>query len=81
MLFFYEDDIPDCKQAHKMVGTKYIDRPIPTISLHDFDNRIDAIMSELVDAAENHGFFTIIDLVSSRESVDGIFNQSARFSN
>ena len=62
-----------------MAVTKYIDRPVPTISLHDFESRIDEITSELVEAAEYHGFFTIIDHGISRESVDDIFNQSARF--
>lgn len=59
--------------------TKYIDRPIPTISLRDFDNRVDAITKELVDAAENAGFFCVVDHGISRESVDRIFDQSARF--
>lgn len=59
--------------------TKYIDRPIPTVSLRDFDSRVDAITKELVDAAENAGFFCVVDHGISRESVDRMFIQSARF--
>jgi len=64
-----------------MAPTKYVDRPVPTISLRDFDARIDVITQELVDAAENHGFFCIMDHGITRDAVDGIFNQSARFFN
>ncbi|KAI4631741.1 uncharacterized protein J4E87_002447 [Alternaria ethzedia] len=64
-----------------MAPTKYVDRPVPTISLRDFDARIDVITQELVDAAENHGFFCIVDHGITRDAVDGIFNQSARFFN
>ncbi len=64
-----------------MAPTIYVDRPIPTISLRDFDNRIDAITKELVNAAENIGFFCVVDHGISRESVDQMFDQSARFFN
>ena len=66
-------------KAHAMTPTKYVERPIPTISLKKFDDRIDAITKELVDAAENVGFFCVVDHGISRESVDRIFDQSARF--
>jgi isopenicillin N synthase-like dioxygenase len=62
-----------------MAPTKYVDRAVPTISLADFDNRIDAITKELVGAAENDGFFCVVDHDISRESIDQIFDQSARF--
>ena len=62
-----------------MAPTKYVDRPVPTISLKDFDHRIGDITRELVDAAENVGFFCIVDHGISREAVDRIFDQSARF--
>jgi isopenicillin N synthase-like dioxygenase len=62
-----------------MAPTKYIDRSVPTISLANFDNRIDAITKDLVDAAENVGFFCVVDHGISRESVDQIFDQSTRF--
>ena len=64
-----------------MAPTKYVDRPVPSISLHDFELRIDEITSDLVDAAENHGFFCIINHGISRESVECIFGQSAPFFN
>ncbi|KNG47731.1 DNA cross-link repair protein pso2/snm1 [Stemphylium lycopersici] len=62
-----------------MAPTKYVNRPVPTISLRDFDSRVDEITQQLVDAAENHGFFCIVDHGISRESIDGIFDQSSRF--
>jgi isopenicillin N synthase-like dioxygenase len=62
-----------------MTPTKYVNRPVPVISLRDFDSRIDDITKGLVDAAENHGFFCIVDHGISRGSVDDIFDQSARF--
>lgn len=68
-------------KALAMAPTKYVDRPIPTISLRDFDSRVSDITKELVDAAENVGFFTIIDHGISHSSVDRIFDQSARFFN
>ena len=62
-----------------MAPTKYVERPVPTISLRDFNSRVNEITQELVDAAENHGFFCIVDHGISRESIDGIFDQSSRF--
>jgi isopenicillin N synthase-like dioxygenase len=62
-----------------MARTKYLDRPIPTISLRDYDSRKDEITKELVDAAENEGFFCIIDHGISRETVNAMFENSARF--
>lgn len=64
-----------------MAPTNYIDRPIPTISLRDFESRIDQVTKELIDAAENHGFFCIVDHGISPETIDHIFDQSARFFN
>ncbi|ORY09570.1 hypothetical protein BCR34DRAFT_602701 [Clohesyomyces aquaticus] len=62
-----------------MAPTKYVDRPVPNISLRDFESRVDEITTELVDAAENVGFFCIVDHGISRPTVDRIFDQSARF--
>ena len=62
-----------------MGPTKYLDRPIPTISLANFDSRINEITQELVTAAEHEGFFCIVDHGISAEEVDAIFEQSARF--
>jgi isopenicillin N synthase-like dioxygenase len=68
-------------KALAMAPTKYVDRPVPTVSLHDFDSRVDEITLQLVDAAENVGFFCIVDHGISRSAVDRIFDQSARFFN
>ena len=64
-----------------MAPTKYVDRPIPTISLRDFPTRINEITQQLVDAAENIGFFCVVDHDISRSTIDRIFEQSARFFN
>ena len=69
---------PDLK-ALAMAPTKYVNRRVPTISLRDFDSRVDEITSQLVDAAEHVGFFCIVDHGISRLTVDRIFDQSARF--
>jgi isopenicillin N synthase-like dioxygenase len=63
----------------QMAPTKYADREIPTISLRNFDSRIDDITKELIDASENDGFFCIADHGISPEVVDNMFNNSARF--
>ena len=62
-----------------VAATKYLDRPIPTISLANFDSRIDDITAQLISAAENEGFFCVVDHSIPREQVDEIFNESARF--
>ncbi|KAF2732399.1 oxidoreductase domain-containing protein [Polyplosphaeria fusca] len=64
-----------------MAPTKYVDRVVPTISLRDFNSRVDDITRELVNAAENVGFFCIVDHGISRATIDRIFDQSARFFN
>jgi isopenicillin N synthase-like dioxygenase len=64
-----------------MAPTKYLDRPIPTVSLHDFESRIEEITAELVDAAENVGFFSIINHGIARSEVDNMFDNAACFFN
>lgn len=59
--------------------TQYIDRPIPQISLRDFDARIDSITKELIDAAENVGFFTLIDHGLSADEIEAMFANSKSF--
>ncbi|KJZ77263.1 hypothetical protein HIM_03584 [Hirsutella minnesotensis 3608] len=59
--------------------TKYVDRPIPQISLADFDKRKDEITRQLCEAAENVGFFAIIDHGISREELDAAFSLSKSF--
>jgi isopenicillin N synthase-like dioxygenase len=62
-----------------MSQTQYVERPIPQISLADFDNRIDTITAELIDAAKNVGFFTLIDHGISKEDIESIFSKSKSF--
>ncbi|KAJ5547680.1 hypothetical protein N7513_004914 [Penicillium frequentans] len=62
-----------------MAQTRYVDRPIPQISLKDFDNRINEITTELISAAENVGFFTLIDHGFSKEDIESIFMTSKSF--
>lgn len=64
-----------------MNRTKYLDRAIPSISLRDFDSRIEEITTQLVSAAENEGFFCIVDHGISREQIDTMFDTSASFFN
>lgn len=62
-----------------MTATKYLDRVIPQISLANFESRIDEITLELVNAAENIGFFSIIEHGIRSEVVQTMFEDSARF--
>ncbi|KAF1991608.1 Clavaminate synthase-like protein [Aulographum hederae CBS 113979] len=59
--------------------TKYVDRQIPAISLHDFPNRIDSITAALVHAAENVGFFSIVNHGIGTADIDAMFATSASF--
>lgn len=59
--------------------TRYAERCIPQISLRDFDARIDNITNELIDAAENVGFFTIVDHGLLAEEIEEMFLNSQRF--
>lgn len=60
-------------------STRYVDRVIPTVSLANYESRIDEITAELVSAAEHVGFFSIIDHGITPAEIDNIFAQSARF--
>ncbi|KAJ5151317.1 uncharacterized protein N7482_010569 [Penicillium canariense] len=62
-----------------MAQTRYVDRVIPQISLSDFESRIDKITAELIDAAENVGFFTLVDHGISKEDIEAIFMTSKSF--
>ncbi|KAK0192298.1 Clavaminate synthase-like protein [Armillaria mellea] len=55
-------------------------RPVPYISLRDFDHRKDEIAKELIDAAENVGFFVLVDQESpSKKDISDMFELSARY--
>lgn len=62
-----------------MDPTKYADRAIPKISLHDFEARIDAITAALVRAAETDGFFVIVNHGIPASAVEAQFAASQRF--
>lgn len=62
-----------------MGATKYADRSIPRISLKDFESRIDEITSQLVQAAETDGFFSLTDTEISIPEIDAIFKTSESF--
>lgn len=52
-------------------------RPIPKISLRDWENRRAEIMSEIVSAAENVGFFVVVDQESpGPQDIEAMFQLS-----
>jgi hypothetical protein len=55
-----------------MAPTKYADRSIPKISLHDFESRVDEITAQLVHAAETDGFFGLINHGISEEEIENV---------
>lgn len=59
--------------------TKYFNRTIPKISLHDFPSRIDDITAQLVQAAETDGFFALTKHSISPAEIDAQFAASASF--
>ncbi|KAF4125818.1 Isopenicillin N synthase [Geosmithia morbida] len=61
------------------MATKYEDRPIPQISLANFESRVDEITEQLVTAAEQVGFFAIVDHGVTTEQIDSMFAMSERF--
>ncbi|GAA5940076.1 hypothetical protein JCM3775_003271 [Rhodotorula graminis] len=52
---------------------------VPQISLRDFDERRDEIRQQLMDAASNVGFFTLVDHPIPLERVDAAFALADRF--
>ncbi|OKL59462.1 hypothetical protein UA08_05318 [Talaromyces atroroseus] len=54
-------------------------RPIPAISMRDFENRKEEIGRKLVDAAEKIGFFTLVDHVLSVEEIEKQFAVSQKY--
>ncbi|QSZ37884.1 hypothetical protein DSL72_008984 [Monilinia vaccinii-corymbosi] len=63
----------------KMKKTKYADRSIPKISLHDFEERIGEITDELVHAAETDGFFVLINHGIDPSTISHMFETSEKF--
>lgn len=62
-----------------MASTKYADRSIPKISLHDFSSRIDEITAQLIHAAETDGFFGLVDHGISLPEIENMFATSESF--
>ncbi|EMC96204.1 hypothetical protein BAUCODRAFT_466821 [Baudoinia panamericana UAMH 10762] len=62
-----------------MAATKYAQRTIPKISLANFDTRKDTIVREICSAAENVGFFAIVDHGISQPEIDHMFKASESF--
>ena len=65
--------------VNMVAATKYLNRTIPQVSLHDFDDRIDDITKELVHAAETDGFFTVVNSGITEEEVQHMFRISEAF--
>ncbi|XDG02380.1 hypothetical protein ABKA04_001995 [Annulohypoxylon sp. FPYF3050] len=62
-----------------MAETKYSNRTIPKISLHDFPNRIPEITSQLIHAAETDGFFALTNHGISVSEIEAQFAAAERF--
>lgn len=62
-----------------MAPTKYADRTIPKISLHDFSSCVDEITIQLISAAETDGFFCLINHDISPSQISHMFTTSASF--
>ncbi|KAJ4490471.1 hypothetical protein J3R30DRAFT_3277679 [Lentinula aciculospora] len=55
-------------------------RQIPRISLRDFDVRRDQISKQLIEAAENVGFFILVDQERpNKQEIEEMFDLSARY--
>ncbi|OTB18733.1 hypothetical protein K445DRAFT_314597 [Daldinia sp. EC12] len=65
--------------ADTSTSTKYTNRPIPRISLRDFDARIDTITASLLSAAETSGFFTLVDHGIPTSAIEAQFALSESF--
>ncbi|KAH9898613.1 oxoglutarate/iron-dependent oxygenase [Xylariomycetidae sp. FL2044] len=59
--------------------TTYVDREIPQVSLQDFEHRVGEITTQICDAAENVGFFAIVDHGITPADVDAMFDVSESF--
>lgn len=63
-----------------MAGNLFADkRTVLKISLRDFENRLDDITKEVCSAAENVGFFSVIDHGITPEEVKDMFALSQSF--
>ncbi|KAI2602045.1 leucoanthocyanidin dioxygenase [Hypoxylon sp. NC1633] len=67
------------EQLREFLTLIMAERRVPAISLRDFDNRKHEIIAQLVDAAENSGFFTLIDHAITVEEIEAQFALSKTF--
>lgn len=68
---------PDAASFYDNV--RYTDRPVPRISLHNFEARIDSITADVAAAAERHGFFVVTDHTIPQVAIDAHFATVERF--
>jgi len=62
-----------------MPPTKYVDRAIPKISLHDLSSRIDEVTSQLIHAAETDGFWVLTNHGIPTPVIQSMFGSAASF--
>jgi isopenicillin N synthase-like dioxygenase len=62
-----------------MAPTKYTNRTIPKVSLHDFENRVEEITAQLIHAAETDGFFGLTNHGISVTEIENMFETSSSF--
>jgi isopenicillin N synthase-like dioxygenase len=61
------------------MSTKYTDRTIPRISLHDCSARISEITAQLITAAETDGFFVLVNHGISLAEIESMCHASESF--
>ncbi|GAA5964042.1 hypothetical protein JCM8115_000879 [Rhodotorula mucilaginosa] len=70
--------MPSVQQAAVSVA-EVDNEEVPQISLRDFETRREEIKQQLIDAASNIGFFTLVDHPIPLEHVDAAFALAERF--
>lgn len=58
---------------------RYTDKPVPRISLRNFESRIDSITADIAAAAERHGFFILTNHNIPQAAIDAQFASVERF--
>ncbi|KAL1902732.1 hypothetical protein Sste5346_001175 [Sporothrix stenoceras] len=58
---------------------RYTDKPVPRISLRNFESRVDSITADIAAAAERHGFLILIDHNIPQAAIDAQFATIERF--
>lgn len=55
------------------------ERPLVTISLANYENRLPELVQQLVSVAEESGFFALTDHGITEEEIQGMFAMSQKF--